>query len=66
VDQREQDVYVSGAYRPYPARRRGVFSDRTWEGEKPVLEISGPGLEKQPIPAGMLFQTLSIIMCTLQ
>jgi hypothetical protein len=55
VDQRQQDVYVGGSYRPYPVPRRGVFSDRTWEDEKPVLEISGPGLEKQPIPAKWLW-----------
>jgi hypothetical protein len=27
---------------------------RIWRGEKPALLISGPGLEKQPIPTGML------------
>jgi hypothetical protein len=27
---------------------------RVWNGEKPVIEISGPGLERQPIPARML------------
>jgi len=25
-----------------------------WDGEKPQVQISGPGLEKQPIPTGWL------------
>jgi hypothetical protein len=28
--------------------------DYRWTGEKPALTISGPGLERQPIPATML------------
>jgi hypothetical protein len=42
VDQRKQDVHGFDS------------DDRLWDGEKPVLMISGPGLEKQPIPAAML------------
>jgi hypothetical protein len=29
--------------------------DWMWDGEKPLLEISGPGLAKQPVPSMMLF-----------
>jgi hypothetical protein len=29
---------------------------KVWRGEKPALLISGPGLEKQPIPSKMLFR----------
>jgi hypothetical protein len=36
---------------PYPQ----VQPYKVWRGEKPTLEISGPGLAKQPIPAGMLY-----------
>jgi hypothetical protein len=43
VDQRKQDVHF--------AENEG----RVWDGEKPTLMISGPGLEKQPIPASMLY-----------
>jgi len=30
------------------------LEDRYYRGNKPGLKISGPGLEKQAIPAGML------------
>jgi hypothetical protein len=30
------------------------INEWVWDGEKPVIEISGPGLEKQPISAAML------------
>jgi hypothetical protein len=35
----------------YPEGRKKEWM---WDGEKPALLISGPGLEKQPIPASML------------
>jgi hypothetical protein len=47
VDQRKQDVHGTDY-----AENRG---DYIWDGDKPTLLISGPGLEKQPIPARMLF-----------
>jgi hypothetical protein len=43
VDQRKQDVWD------------GENRDRVWDGEKPALEISGPGLNRQPIPVSMLY-----------
>ena len=30
-----------------------------WKGEAPVVEISGPGLRRQPIPASMLWRTVN-------
>ena len=30
-----------------------------WQGDKPEISISGPGLEKQPIPSGMLWRKSS-------
>jgi hypothetical protein len=42
VDQRNSDM-----------TRRGD-GENVWRGEKPVLEISGPGLDRQPIPAAWL------------
>jgi hypothetical protein len=49
VDQRKQDVYEYGA-------DRRLNEDWIWDGKKPTLEISGPGLKRQPVPAGMLFR----------
>jgi hypothetical protein len=48
VDQRAQDWYLGGDW-------RADWRKRLWDGEKPVIQISGPGLEKQPIPAKMLY-----------
>jgi hypothetical protein len=42
VDQRKQGIY-------------GGVEAEIWNGTRPKLMISGPGLAKQPIPAGMLF-----------
>jgi hypothetical protein len=36
--------------------RGGTVRDLVWAGEKPALEISGPGMKKQPIPAAMLWR----------
>jgi hypothetical protein len=48
VDQRKQDVYVDGEW-------RAGENLNIWNGEKPALMISGPGLAKQPIPAKWLW-----------
>jgi hypothetical protein len=48
VDQRAQDWYLGGDW-------RADWRRRLWDGEKPMIQISGPGLEKQPIPAKMLY-----------
>jgi hypothetical protein len=43
VDMRKQNVW------------EGENKYRLWVGEKPTLEISGPGLPRQPIPVNMLY-----------
>jgi hypothetical protein len=47
------DMRPGQAQWQYPYAEFEAF--QVWRGEKPVLEISGPGLEKQPLPAKMLF-----------
>ena len=42
---RDRTVHNSGLWRGYPTPWV------VWKGEAPVLEISGPGLKRQPIPA---------------
>jgi hypothetical protein len=49
VDQRPSQAQWQ--YYPYTELESFIV----WRGVKPVLEISGPGLPKQPIPAKMLF-----------
>lgn len=45
---RDRIVHNSNLWRDYPTPWV------VWQGEAPVIEISGPGFEKQPIPAKWL------------
>jgi hypothetical protein len=46
----------SGGFAPSEGEDNLFEKYQMWRGEKPTLEISGPGMAKQPIPAGMLFR----------
>ncbi len=41
---------------PTRLNRSGGIREYVWSGEKPALLISGPGIEKQPIPADWLWR----------
>ena len=44
-------VYVDQRASEMVARKDGF---NVWKGVKPVIEISGPGIDQQPVPAGWL------------
>ncbi len=47
IDQRQENARVAGA---------NIDGMRTWDGARPELKISGPELDKQVIPAEMLYR----------
>lgn len=45
---RDRTVHGSGLWRGYPTPWV------VWKGEAPVIELSGPGMDRQPLPSGWL------------